>query len=95
MTLRALIQIVPFGDENLTEDLYRVNISNTGKIRDLGFGNQICSYSVTLEKRNNTTVQHILGTPEWEIEQEVTIPEHNRRDGAVALVQTALAKLGG
>lgn len=93
MTLRVLIQIVPFGDEERVEDLYRLDVSNTGLIKDLGFGHQICSYSVKLLKKNNKTMQRLLHSQEWELEQEGVVKEHDRRDGPLVLVQTALEEL--
>lgn len=88
MTLRATIEIIPFGDEKDKRELYRLDISNLGQIRDEGFGNQICRYKVFLFGR---VLDYFNPKPgeEWEIIDIAFIEEHNRRDGAVALVEKA------
>lgn len=89
MTLRVTIAIVPFGDEAIKDDLFRMDISNTGLLRDEGFGHQYCSYDVKVYRHNNEVMQMILEADEWELEAEAKVDSHNRRDGAFALVQKA------
>lgn len=88
MTLRATIEIVPFDDESLKRELFRLDISNIGTIRDEGFGNLICKYKATIYSR---VLDYFKPKPgeEWEVIFTDIIEEHNRRDGAVALVQKA------
>lgn len=93
MTLRATIEIVPYGDETLSEKLYRIDVSNTGLIREEGFGHQICSYSVRVYHHHNPTMRDLLKTKEWELEYERTIPEHDRRDGALELIEKAIRSI--
>lgn len=89
MTLRCTIEIVPYGDENRKSEICRLDISNTGTVRDEGFGHQICSYSVKLFRHNNAMEQNVCGAPKWELIGQEKIKEHDRRDGAVALVKEA------
>ena len=42
MTLRCVIEIVPHGEEQYKEPIFRLDISNQGLIRDEGFGHQVC-----------------------------------------------------
>lgn len=95
MTLRATIEIVPFGDEERKEELYRLDISNVGIVRKLGFGNDICEYSVKVYRKSPSTLVTQYGFDEYTLELEDTIPQHNRRDGAVALVAKATKLVHG
>lgn len=89
MTLRCLIQIVPFGREEHKEDICRLDISNIKTVRNEGFGHEICKYSVSLFRYNNSTVRDLLKAEEWELTSEGEIAEHDRRDGAIELVRKA------
>ena len=89
MTLRCTIEIVPHGDENQKSNICRLDISNQGQVRYLGFGHEVCGYSVKLFRYNNEAQQNMLKVPEWEFEIERSIEEHDRRDGAISLVQKA------
>lgn len=89
MTLRCTIEIVPHGKESQKYDICRIDISNTGLIKNLGFGHEICSYNVKLYRHNNDFQQDAFKWPEWELVQEGDIPEHDRRDGCVSLVMKA------
>ncbi len=93
MTLRCTIEIVPYGEEDRKEQLFRVDVSNTGLVRDEGFGHHICSYSVYVYRHNNPTMRDLLKMKEWELEYERTIPEHDRRDGALKLIETAIRSI--
>jgi len=90
MTLRVTIETVPYGDETLKETIFHLDINNTGDVRDMGFGNVVCSYDVLLYQHYNETMQS-RGMPKFELEDELKLPEHNRRDGALSLVYKALA----
>ena len=94
MTLRATIEIVPFGNENEKRSLYRLNISNVGLVRDMGFGHQVCRYKVEVQAAilKAAALQNLDEPKEWETIEVDWIDEHDRRDGAVALVAKA-AKL--
>lgn len=89
MTLRATIEIVPYGNEKYKSPICRLDISNIGVIRDEGFGHTICKYSVKLWKHNNPIVRDLLKEKEWELTSEGEIAEHDRRDGAIELVRKA------
>lgn len=90
MTLRVNINIVPFGDEDREEGIFRIDISNTGLVRDEGLGNEICSYDAIIYKHNNETIQRLCKQPEWEKQGEYSIKEHNRRDGSLTLAKKAI-----
>ena len=88
MTLRVTLEIVPFGDEDNKKEIYRMDISNIGIVNDIGFGHVVCKYKVGLYGR----VVELLrkpGGPEYELIDVDFVEEHNRRDGAVALVEKA------
>lgn len=94
MTLRCLIQIVPYGEEEDKRDLFKLDISNMGVIRDEGFGHKICEYKVKVFEKQNEVLKRIAKEkgeelPEWDFIDEYDIPEHDRRDGAIALVEKA------
>lgn len=93
MTLRVDISIVPFGREEQKYEIYRLDISNHGVVRDLGFGHEVCEYYGTLYKKSTPVMVEQLGYDEYEVVESVHIPEHDRRDGALSLVQKALDKL--
>lgn len=88
MTLRVDLSIVPYGVEKNKYEIYRLNISNIETIRNEGFGHEICRYRVDLlgkivpmfRKKFKITWEHI---------DTDFIEEHDRRDGAVALVAKA------
>lgn len=90
MTLRATIEIVPFGNEDNKSEIYRVDISNQGETKNLGFGNVYCDYSVKIFKKN---LPYFIqkGEEEWELEyEEMDAFNHNRKDGALVCVGKAL-----
>lgn len=87
MTLRISIDIVPFGDEENKYEIFRIDVSNQGIVRNLGFGHAVCKYKASLFKKNTETVQNLLGYPEWTKEGEFIVEEHDRRDGAVELAR--------
>ena len=89
MTLRVDISIIPYGQEDLKSNIFRLDISNHGEIRNEGFGNVICKYKMKMYRYNNETMQRLLNLPELELENEYDIPEHNRKDGAIELVRKA------
>lgn len=89
MTLRVDISIIPYGQEDLKSEIFRLDISNHGEIRNEGFGNVICKYKMKMYRYNNETMQKLLNSPELELENEYDIPEHNRKDGAIGLVRKA------
>jgi hypothetical protein len=89
MTLRATLEIVPFGDENNKRELGRLNISNVEVVRSEGFGHDICRYRVELERPD--TIGEFAGEYKEGIRAVDFIEEHDRRDGAVALVEKAAA----
>lgn len=93
MTLRVDISIVPYGVEENKYELYRLDVSNTGVVEDLGFGHIVCSYEVKAYKHNNETMQRVCNSPEYELENTVVIERHNRRDGFMELVHKVLDKL--
>lgn len=90
MTLRVTLEIVPFGEEELSYPIYRVDIHNIGIVRNMGFGNVICKYKVEVFKHNNEAEQRTLEAPEWELQSAHELPEHNRRDGALVCLQKVL-----
>lgn len=92
MTLRADIEIVPFGQEEDKRQLYRLDISNVGLVRNDGFGHEIYRYRVELKGRILQIPGQPISKEEWEVIDVDWIEEHDRRDGAVALIAKA-AKL--
>lgn len=96
MTLRVNIEIVPYGNEEAVYPVFRIDISNLGMIRNLGFGHEICTYQADLYRYNNETQQNLLDAPTWEKVRSVSIEEHDRRDGSIELVRkaTSLLELG-
>jgi hypothetical protein len=92
MTLRVTLEIVPFGDETLKREIYRLDISNIGLVRNEGFGHEVCKYKVECYKTwYKSVINRDNPSPpdEWELVTTDFIEEHDRRDGAVALVQKA------
>lgn len=89
MTLRVKLEIVPFGVENNSYEIYHVDISNTGLIRNLGFGHEICSYKYSVMKPIPPVIQKPNGK-QYEAEIEGEIEEHDRRDGSFSLIQKVL-----
>lgn len=95
MTMRISIDIIPFGEEDQKYGIFRIDVHNTGLVRDEGFGHAVCSYKAELFKYNNETMQKLLGSPEYEKEGEFIVKEHDRRDGSIELarkVTTAFAE---
>lgn len=89
MTLRMTLEIVPFGVEENKHEIYHIDMNNTGVIEDKGFGHVVCSYEYFLKK----PIPPILmtqGGPTHEIEGQGVVPSHDRRDGALALLQGVL-----
>lgn len=93
MTIRATIEIVPYGEEEHAEKLFRIDVSNLGMIRDEGFGHQICNYSVRVYHHHNSTMRDLLKTKEWELEYEQNVYEHDRRDGVLKLIERAIRSI--
>lgn len=87
--LRALITIVPYGDERHAEDLYRLDICNVKTLQRNGFGHDVCEYTVDVWQHNNETIRTRLGDPEWEQLPDRFKVIHDRRDGCISLVQKA------
>jgi hypothetical protein len=75
MTLRVLLQIVPFGNEDKAYTIETVNISN---VQQNGYGN--CDYIIEHNKYKSG-------------EKDLPMVNHNRQDGAIALVHKALEQL--
>ena len=88
MTLRATLEIVPYGDETAKREIFRLDISNIGLVERGAFGNDICKYKVNLSGKVDERLRK-EGEPEWEHFETDFIERHNRRDGAVALVAKA------
>jgi len=88
MTLRVDISIVPYGVEDDIYQINRIDISNTGLIKDLGFGNVYCSYEAKLYEAPLYAIRN--GRDEEEPIDTIIIPEHNRKDGALELVKRVL-----
>ena len=88
MTLRATLEIVPYGDETAKREIYRLDISNIGLVERGAFGNDIYRYKVNLSGKVDERLRK-EGEPEWEHFETDFIERHNRRDGAVALVAKA------
>lgn len=87
--MRATIEIVPYGDEEIKDAICRLDISNIETIREEGFGHTICKYSVRLFRHNNPIMRDLMKEKEWELSAEGEIAEHDRRDGAIELVRKA------
>lgn len=93
MTLRVDVSIVPHGNESLQESICRLDISNVGLVKDLGFGHLVCKYEVKPMRYNNKTIVRLTGESEWGKLPTFFIEEHDRRDGAIELVRKACEKL--
>lgn len=93
MTLRVEFKIIPYGEEKDIFDIFRLDISNTGVVKDMGFGHQVCSYDAKLFKRSAHTMVESLGYPEWTEEFEIKEVLHDRRDGPLALAKNILEGL--
>lgn len=89
MTLRCTIEIVPHGIEEHKSPVCRLDISNTGVLRDNGFGHVVCKYDVKLWRHNNLMMRQVLHENEWILEDHGIVEEHDRRDGALELVRKA------
>lgn len=93
MTLRATIEIVPYGIEAQAYKLFKLGISNIEELRDEGFGHVICKYEVKVYRHLNETTRNLMKVEdEWEYLLTEYVDEHDRRDGSIALVAKA-AKL--
>ena len=93
MTLRISIGIVPFGDEENKYEIFRIDVSNQGTVRNLGFGHEICKYKAELFRKNTEVMQELLNYSEWTKEGEFIVEEHDRRDGAIELARKVTAAL--
>lgn len=80
MTLRMTLEIVPYGVEEDKYDIMTLDISNTGTVKNEGFGNIYCSYEYSFKDHSG------------EVLKSGNIIEHNRRDGAVELVRKVLVE---
>jgi len=83
MTLRATIEIIPYGDEESKREIFRLDISNIQLVERGAFGHDICKYSVKVY-----APESVQGS-DMELIHEGVIDKHDRRDGAVALVAKA------
>lgn len=92
MTMRVEVSILPYGSEKGKYELFRLDISNIGLVRNEGFGHEICKYFVKVYQHNNAVMREQYNLPEWEWLMEDVVEEHDRRDGSIALVAKA-AKL--
>lgn len=88
MTLRATLEIIPYGDETAKREIFRLDISNIGLVERGPFGHDICKYKVNLSGKVLEQLRK-EGGPEWEHFETDFIERHDRRDGAVALVAKA------
>jgi hypothetical protein len=95
MTLRITIEVIPFGDEDQKQGIYKFDIHNTGLVRNEGFGHEVCSYKAEIFRFNTETIQDLLGSPEWEKEGEFVVKEHDRRDGAIELARKVTTVFAG
>lgn len=78
MTLRVLLQIVPFGNEDKAHTIETINISNIGHTPE--------SYPLQY--------QYIIEHNKYKSgEKDLPMVNHNRQDGAIALVHKALGQL--
>jgi len=91
MTLRVDISIVPYGVEDEIYQINRIDISNIGVVRNLGFGNVYCSYEAKLYEAPLYAIRN--GRDEEKPVDTIIIPEHNRKDGALELVKRVLNEL--
>ncbi len=89
MTLRVTLDIVPFGDESGTYEIFHMDINNTGLVENLGFGHEICSYEYFVMKPVPYVLQGEDG-PFYEVYSRGKIPRHDRRDGPWHLVNLCL-----
>ncbi len=85
MTLRATIEIIPYGDEESKREIFRLDISNIQLVERGAFGHDICKYSVKVYAPESVHA----ATQLMELIHEGVIDKHDRRDGAVALVAKA------
>lgn len=83
MTLRVKFEIVPYGVESDTYEIGYVDISNIEEVENLGFGHSICNYSYKAFRNN-----------EDEPFSEGLVGGHDRRDGAIKLVERVLSGVG-
>lgn len=91
MTLRISIDIIPHGNEDQKYEIYRIDVHNTGLVKNLGFGHEICSYKAELFKKSTETMVNLLDYKEWEKEGEWIVKEHDRRDGSIELARKVTA----
>jgi len=82
MTLRVILQIVPFGDESQVREIGRLNISNVSHKENKGITKEVGMnrYVVEVDDYKNYT-------------EETPRVYHYRDQGAWKLVQIALNKL--
>ena len=90
MTLRMTVEIVPFGNEDGKYEIFVLDISNTGLIRNEGFGHQVCSYEYNLYKPIPDILKDGEDGEDYDTESTGTIPEHDRRDGSLELIRKVL-----
>ena len=93
MTLRVKLEIVPFGVESDSYEIFYMDISNTGTVRNMGFGHEICSYKFKIMKPVPPIL--IKDGVTHEVYHEGIIPEHDRRDGPWVLVSKCLEGFDG
>lgn len=85
MTLRVKLEIIPYGVEGNAYDVAEINISNIEEVENLGFGHSICNYKYHCSVPVGETM---------ETRAEGMIYNHDRRDGAIELVQRVLTSIG-
>ena len=92
MTLRLAIEIVPYGYEDQKYEIFRLDVNNTGLVRNEGFGHEICSYDYFLRRPIPPTLLQ-EGGETHDVDTEGKIPEHDRRDGPLVLFEKVLADM--
>lgn len=87
MTLRVKLEVVPHGVEDHTYAIAEINISNVEEVENLGFGHSICNY------KYHCTVPDLSKGVDM-LRAEGMIYNHDRRDGAIKLVEKVLTSIG-
>lgn len=91
MTLRVTLEIVPYGNENHKQEIFHADIVNVQEVENLGFGHTICKYDYFVYKPIPEIIRDGLV---YERLQSGTIDQHDRRDGAWALVEKVIKDMG-
>ena len=85
MTLRATIEIVPFGEEEEKYKLFQLDISNYGTVHYGAFGHDLCTYVVKVYEPERFKGNEMVLFYEFPLSEL-----HNRRDGPAKLVAKAI-----